>query len=84
MQFLRAVLFGGCHNQISLTLDAQAILEGMGMQWYRFLDAKSGMQPSPGPYVLLDGTVYEALRLYVDTHAAFFSATRKVRSLYVQ
>lgn len=42
------------------------------MQWHHFLIAGSRNQPSPGPYVLLDGSLHEPFRLYSDGNAAFF------------
>ena len=46
------------------------------MRWYQFFDGELGKQPLPGPYVILNGTLHEVLRLYADTHGAFFQATR--------
>ena len=76
-KFLEVILFrGGGQGRYSLSGDAQTHLEGIGTRWYRFLDADLNRQPLPGAYVILDGALHEAFRLYSDTHAAFFQAAR--------
>lgn len=72
VQFLQGVLFSGGPDNCSLSSGAQALLEGLGMQWHRFSNNGSGTQPLPGPYVILDGALHEPSRFYADTHAAFF------------
>ncbi|KAL8949128.1 MAG: hypothetical protein Q9222_004739 [Ikaeria aurantiellina] len=60
--------------------DAYTFLAGLGMQWHEFLSENRGNRPLPGPYVILNGTFHDApLRLYADTHAAFFVGTRNLR-----
>lgn len=75
-QFLQGVLFSGGPDNCSLSSEAQALLEGLGMQWHRFSNNRSGNLPMPGPYVILDGALHEPSRLYADTYGAFFSATK--------
>jgi len=55
-QFLQGIVFSGGHNNSSISSEAKALLQGFGMQWHHFLIAGSRNQPSPGPYVLLDGS----------------------------
>ncbi|KAL8793902.1 MAG: hypothetical protein Q9195_003521 [Heterodermia aff. obscurata] len=82
VKFLEAILFrGASQGQCSLSLDAQKHLESLGTRWHQFLNDELDKQPLPGAYVILDGGLYEAFRLYADTHAAFFQATRVPRLL---
>ena len=74
--FLQGVIFSGARNEPSISLDATRLLESFGMQWHRFLFSDSGDPPAPGPYVLLDGRIYEPYMLYEDVHGAFFCSTR--------
>lgn len=76
VQLLQGVLFSGGPDNCCLSSEARALLEGLGMQWHRFSNSRSGNQPIPGPYVILDGALHEPFRLYADTQAAFFSATK--------
>lgn len=77
IRFLEVILFrGGDQEHCPLSTDARALLQGFGMRWYQFLDGQVGKQPHPGPCVILNGALHEVLRLYADTHAAFFQATR--------
>lgn len=76
LHFLHGIVFSGVRDGCSLSPDAHTFLAGLGMEWHCFLNNDQGNRPLPGPYVILNGTFYEPLRLYADTHAAFFTATR--------
>ncbi|KAL8903055.1 MAG: hypothetical protein Q9207_004187 [Kuettlingeria erythrocarpa] len=76
VQFLRGILFLGGQDGCSLSADAKSTLAGFGTQCHWFLKGHQSIQPLPGPYVLINGVLHEPLRLYADTHAAFFMATR--------
>ena len=76
IKFLEAILFRGGQAQCSLAADAQIHLEGLGTRWHHFLNDELARQPLPGAYVIIDGVLHEVFRLYADTHAAFFQASR--------
>ena len=75
-KFLEAILFRSSSQGLCfLSVDAQTYLEGLGTRWHHFLTGESDDQPLPGAYMILDGALHEAFRLYTDTHAVFFRAS---------
>ncbi|KAL8716106.1 MAG: hypothetical protein Q9220_000011 [cf. Caloplaca sp. 1 TL-2023] len=78
LPFLQGVIFCSVRHAYPLSPDAHTFLTGLGMQWHKFLSDVPGTRPLPGPYVIVNGTYYDPLRLYPDTHAAFFTATRQL------
>lgn len=82
--FLQGIIFSGGLNEPSISLEATRLLESFGMQWHRFLFSDSGNPPAPGPYVLLDGRIYEPFGLYENHNAAFFCSARYAATLRLE
>ena len=78
--FLQGIIFSSGQHEPSISLEATRLLENFGMLWHRFLVSDSSNPLALGPYVLLDGCIYEPFRLYEDHHGAFFCSARYAAS----
>ena len=73
--FLSTIMFFGVHmSQVVVKDDACDLLRGWGSQYTMASINEFDSQPTPGPYLIKDGSLWQARRIYNDSNNTLLTA----------